>query len=163
MTTDIIQDAVIEHKEEAPVITISLKELRCVSFELSEYGISNKIPIHLDNYEFQFSINFGLHEPTHHTVTDLNIIVYEKKPDGVKLELAKAYIYLKFLIVNFDDIIKKDDKLKLFQVPDNLIELCNSISLSSARGMFSVKFEGTLYTNCIIPLLDPKILSPKTK
>ena len=163
MTTDITQGAIVENKEEAPTITISLRELKCVSFELSEYAISNKNPIHPDNYEFQFSLNFSIHEQSKQSVVDFNIKIFEKKLDGVKLELATTYIYLRFQIINFDEAIKKDDILKVFKVPDNLVEICSGVSLSSARGMISVKLENTIYTNCILPLIDPKIWIQKSK
>ena len=72
-----------------------------------------------------------------------------------RIELAELRSSHLFSIVNFDEIIQITPNGQ-FQIPNSLMEICNGISISGIRGMYSVKTEGTRFNNAVLPLLDIK-------
>lgn len=144
-------------------VTLSLQEVKCLSFNLTEYGTSNKRQISFEGYEFSFTINFNLIEPTKQAKVSMLCKLIEKQSETVKYELAELKAEGVFLLQNYSDIILRDNTKKNILIPNPLIELCNGIIVSSVRGMFSIKLENTLYSNAILPLLNPSQLIPKHK
>lgn len=144
-------------------ITLSLIENKCLSFDLTEYALSNKKAVNFESYEFSFTLNFNLLEKEKQARVVLNCKLYEKQGPNFKLEIAELKSTTLFFIQNYDEIIKRDDSKINVLIPNPLIELCNSVTLSSTRGMFSVKLENTLYSNAVFPLIDNKLLLPPQK
>ena len=87
------------------------------------------------------------------------IKLFDKRMPESKKQIAELSTSTKFCIQNYDQIVQKNaEGISLTPIP--VIEICNSIAVSAARGMFSIKLENTIYSNIILPLMDPKQLSP---
>jgi hypothetical protein len=65
-----------------------------------------------------------------------------------------------FFIENFSEIIttKADNT---FVIPDNLLIVLNSISLSTTRGILWSSFRGTPLHTALLPIVDPKLFKPQ--
>ncbi len=140
-------------------ISLSILECRCLSFSLTDYAVKNKTPIEINNYEFSFTLNFNLNHISKQVRVNFFSKLFEKKEDKINLQLAELNATTLFSLANYDEIIVKNDNDESL-IPAPLIELCNGITLSSARGMFSVKAEDTLYSNAVFSLVDIKKLLP---
>ena len=66
--------------------------------------------------------------------------------------LAVSCIYS---IVNFDEVIKIEADGKL-DIPQPLVEILNSISISTTRGVMFSAFKGTFLHNAFLPIVDPR-------
>lgn len=65
-------------------------------------------------------------------------------------------------IYHIDDIkkYKKSDSDQL-ELPMDFVALLNGISLSTLRGMMFMAYRGTILHNAVLPLIDPRILTPE--
>lgn len=111
-------------------------------------------------YEFNFTIILNLNQATQHARVNALVKLFEKKADNSRMELAELKSTHLFWIQNFEEIIFTNSQGQMI-IPNQLTEVCNSISISSIRGMFSVKTEDTLFKNAVLPLMDPKSLTPQ--
>jgi len=60
-----------------------------------------------------------------------------------------------FHIVNFDDL-KGDKTNNSVSIPKEIIDLFNSIAISTTRGVMFTSFRGTFLHNAVLPVIDPK-------
>lgn len=68
-----------------------------------------------------------------------------------------------FTITNFNEVIKIDQQKLKHSISDKVIEILNSISISSTRGVMSQVFRGTFLHHAILPVLDPKAFNKSAK
>ncbi len=140
-------------------VSIGLVEHKFVSFQLSEYAKSNTSQVAFDKYEFTFEFNMQLLEIEKQIRVDFNSNLFLKE-EQLNVELASLRLSCLFRIVNFEDIIKRDATNRLL-TPNVLIQTCNTIALGSARGMYTMALADTLYSNAVLPLINPSTLTPK--
>lgn len=140
-------------------VTFTLKDFKCVSFELKEYANSISKQISNDGYEFQFNFELALVKETTSANVVMSTTLLEKVSDTEKNELAILKIEMIFIIKNFADVFKmQDDKLL---IPDPLIVALSNIAIGGIRGMFVLKLESSKISNAIVPLVDAKMFLPK--
>lgn len=88
---------------------------------------------------------------------DLNIVIITNikilTSDKDKC-LAKVVTGCRYLVDNLKEFIEKsnDD----FEMPILLVDLLNSISLSTTRGIMFELFKGTFLHNYVLPIVNPK-------
>ena len=141
-------------------ITLSLLESKCTFFELTEYAIINKKQIAFEQYEFYFDVNFKIFEKEKLVRVEFNSRLSEKQDNNLKVELAKLNSLCVFSVINFEEIVKRDNNGNLL-IPDLLMQICSGTTLAAASGMYNVKLENSLYSNSVLPLIDPKVLLPR--
>jgi hypothetical protein len=136
-------------------IEISLRflESKCLSFSLTDYAKDNQIPIELDSYQFELSLNVQISE----IQKTLNIIIstslFQKENENLKHKLASLQSFFVFQIINFEELVLKTEDKK-FNVKDPVIDICFGLSLSTTRGMYNIKLENTPYSSAILPIID---------
>ncbi len=140
-------------------ITIGLNELKFVHFESTTRLSEMKNPLPNDGYEFQFDMQSDINEKEKLFSIMLSTTLYEKQSDVTKVELAKMKSLISFRIINFEDVIKKENNQ--IAIPDQLIIIASGIAISTARGMFAMCVKDTVLNNAMIPILDPQIFLPK--
>lgn len=74
--------------------------------------------------------------------------------------LGRILVNCIFAIENFDEVVKRVE-LQKYDIPDEIIDLLNSISISTTRGVMVSMFRGTLLHGAVLPVIDPKSLSKK--
>ena len=83
------------------------------------------------------------------------IVHVEIKNDDHSIVLGALSVSCIFEIVNFDEVIKIEDNGKL-DIPQQLIETLNIISISTTRGVMFSTFKGTFLHGAVLPIIDPK-------
>jgi hypothetical protein len=63
-----------------------------------------------------------------------------------------------FEITNFDDFYNKGKDI--FRLPNNVVIIFTSLSLSTVRGILFEKLRGTLYHHLLLPVLNPTAVAP---
>jgi hypothetical protein len=143
-------------------ITFALVSLKCTSFVMTPYADARKVPILPDLCEFLINVNFTVIKEKQQVQIIVESKMYEKLLTGTQGEELLTMIATGiFHVHNFDGVISLSADKKTFQIPTPLIEIFNSLVISSARGMLSVKLEKTIYDNIVYPLIDMKALIPK--
>lgn len=82
------------------------------------------------------------------------IVHVEIKNDDHSLILGALSVSCIYEIVNFDEVIKIDENGKL-DIPQQLIETLNIISISTTRGVMFSTFKGTFLHGAVLPIIDP--------
>lgn len=77
--------------------------------------------------------------------------------ENKKTMVGKTGVSCIFSVENFDEIIIEEVNNKI-RFPDEIIEILNSISISTTRGVMAANFKGTFLHNAILPVVDSKSL-----
>ena len=114
----------------------------------------------IDKNTFEFNISIGMYANPEQKIIGYNVFVdvFTDKSKSIKIsELATQIIYE---IVNFNEAISKDEAKKVLNIPDIFITTLISIALSTTRGIFAAKTEGSVLDGVYIPIMDPKVFKP---
>lgn len=103
---------------------------------------------------FQFNINIEQRVEKENKLVFVLVFVQVLIPntDTVigKLEVSNIYE-----VAEFDEVIKMQDAIN-FTIPSELVDILNSISLSTTRGVMFSTFKGTILHHAIMPIINPK-------
>ncbi|TMI74837.1 MAG: hypothetical protein E6H09_03065 [Bacteroidetes bacterium] len=141
-------------------LTLSIKECKCLSFSFTDYALKNKKQIALDQYEFTFTLTTQIFENEKLFSVVIETKLFEKQSENVKIELAELKAKCAVAVINFDEVIRKTDDKSQLLIPDQLFLLCNTLTVSAVRGMFSIKLDDTIYSNALLPIVDPNLFLP---
>ena len=109
-----------------------------------------------NNNQSNFNFNINLESQVDNVNKLIFVIVgVEIKSENLNQLLGSIIVSNIFNILNFDEIIKIDATGK-FHIPPPLIEILNSISISTVRGVMFSTFKGTFLHNAILPIIDPR-------
>ena len=100
-------------------ITIGIKEIKFLHFESTTRTQEIKAQLPNDAYEFQFEMQSSIEEKDKLLTILLAVTLYEKQSNETKVELAKMKMQIAFIVVNFEEVTKKENEL--FSVPDQLV------------------------------------------
>jgi hypothetical protein len=103
---------------------------------------------------FNFSISI---ESRADTVNKLVFVIVhvEIKNDDLSAVFGTLSVSCIFEIVNFKDVVKIEADGKV-NIPEQLTETLNSISISTTRGVMFSTFKGTFLHGAVLPVIDPK-------
>lgn len=87
------------------------------------------------------------------------IVNVEIRNDDQSLILGSLSVSCIFEIANFEELIKIKSDGKI-EIPQPLIDILNSISISTVRGVMFSTFKGTFLHNAFLPIIDPKQNQP---
>ncbi len=118
----------------------SLEGLKISTLDGEKIGIQK-------GFQIGFNINSGV--LTIIVLTDFLIRADEINP----VKLFGAVINCEFILKDFEDIIKEDEK-KQVNFPDDFILTLLSVSYSTARGILVSLTAGTEYQNIFLPLVN---------
>lgn len=139
---------------------MSLSEGKFLGFNWTEFGQSNKEQIPADLYEFQFALQLNAIEDLRVISLSLITKLFDKRDNNDKKEICQLSSSVTFNINNFDEVLKKNGAGQIL-IPDQIIQICGGIAVSNIRGMFIIKLQDSIYSNALLPLIDPKILVPQ--
>ena len=129
-------------------------DLQLKSIELLKESISlPSVPeVSLNNFNF----NISLESKADATNKILFVVVsVEIRSEDQNLILGSLAVSCIYSIVNFDKVVKIETDGKL-DIPQPLVELLNSISISTTRGVMFSAFKGTFLHNAFLPIVDPR-------
>ena len=105
-----------------------------------------------------FNFNISIESKADASNNLIYVIVHiEIKNDDHSLVLGALSVSCIYEIANFEDIIKIEENGRL-EMPAQLIEMLNSISISTTRGVMFSTFKGTFLHGAVLPIIDPKQL-----
>ncbi len=139
-------------KSEELKITFRIDICKILSFS-AIYNEELEKKNYISDYTFEISINQEI-DKSKKTVSyksDVKIYLDPKK------EIFLGYISTLnvFTILNFEDIVKVNDKDRNFGLPLPVASTLLSLSFSNTRGMLVAKSEGTSMQKVILPILNP--------
>ena len=135
-------------------IILSLVENKCESFTLTPEALKVTAPLAFDQYEFKFTISVNFNQTTRHARVNAGVKLREKRDNADGIELAELKSVQLFLVENFSEIIQFDPHGQLI-IPNELVQLFHQVALSTARGMYSIKLQDTIFSNAVLPLIHP--------
>jgi len=129
-------------------------DLQLKSIELLKGSISlPSVPeVSLNNFNFNISLESKADATNKILFVIVSVEIRSEDQNHVLGSLAVSCIYS---IVNFDEVVKIEVDGKL-NIPQPLVEILNSISISTARGVMFSTFKGTFLHNAFLPIVDPR-------
>jgi hypothetical protein len=129
-------------------------DLQLKSIELLKGSISlPSVPeVSLNNFNFNISLESKADATNKILFVIVSVEIRSEDQYHVLGSLALSCIYS---IVNFDEVVKIEADGKL-DIPQPLVEILNSISISTARGVMFSTFKGTFLHNAFLPIVDPR-------
>lgn len=129
-------------------------ELQIRTIELLNSSI--KLPANSNKPITNFNFNIGIESRIDAQNKLIFVIVHvEIKNDDQSIILGNLSVSCIFEIANFVDVIKVKTNGKV-DIPQKLIEMLNSISISTTRGVMFSTFRGTFLHSAVLPIIDPK-------
>jgi len=132
-------------------ITFQIKGVELLEFELIPPKEALK-PQTVFHYNISLEHKINKENKLAFVMVRVNILLEDKKT-----LTGRTGVSCVFSVENFDEIIIEEENSKI-RFPDEIIEILNSISISTTRGVMAATFKGTFLHNAILPVVDPKSL-----
>lgn len=129
-------------------------DLQLKSIELLKESISlPSVPdVSLNNFNFNISLENKADATNKFLFAIVSVEIRSEDQSHILGSLAVSCIYS---VANFDEVVKIEADGKL-DIPQPLIEILNSISISTTRGVMFSTFKGTFLHNAFLPIIDPR-------
>jgi hypothetical protein len=134
-------------------IEIQLKGIELLNID---QRLSTADTINIRNFNFNINIETKADAPNKLLFAIIHI---EILTEDQKTVLGGISVSCIFELKNFDDLIKIESDGKL-NLPQQLVDIINSISLSTTRGVMFATFKGTPLHSAFLPIIDPKKFKP---
>lgn len=106
---------------------------------------------------FNFTINVGSKVDAHNKLIFMIVDVEIRSEDQLHL-LGALSVSCIYYVENYEKLIKILDDGRL-NLPKAFLDMLNSISISTTRGIMFSTFKGTFLHNAILPLVNPQQLT----
>lgn len=134
---------------------------RIVSIKTLKFLVENTDEaVKIDKATFEFNISVAMFADPLKKIIGFNIAVEVFTDKSKLLKVSELVTQTIYEIVNFDSAISHDETKKLINIPDPFMTTLLSIALSTSRGIFAAKTEGSLLDGVYIPVMDPKVFKP---
>lgn len=135
-------------------VTLQVSSVKTLKFSVcNDDEIRSK-----DRLSFNFNISYSSFVDSDKKVIGYDVLVgiyTEKELLNKVSELASR---IEYTVINFDDLIKINNGQLV--LPDALLIMLMSISLSTTRGILAAKLEGSALDGVNLPIIDPKSFKP---
>ena len=129
---------------------------RISSIKTIRFNIDNSEEIrNIDRKSFFFNISLGTFINPTNKIIGFDVIQFVSLDKEMSNKVSELISHIEFEIVNFDEIVQKSEKLNEIKIPDQIMLTLISISLSTARGIFAAKVEGSALEGVYMPVIDP--------
>ena len=108
-----------------------------------------------DRKSFHFNIALGTAINTKNKVIGFEVIQDVYLDKELTKKVSELISRIEFEIINFEEVVKHDEKLKEIKIPDQVKTTLISISLSTSRGIFASKVEGSVLEGVYMPIVNP--------
>jgi len=143
-----------------------IEKLHLVEFKLlkgqieSPYGITNET---IDGYQFEVGFDVGFNIEQKLIKADLQIKIDVKNRDENAEEKASGFFQFLYVyrVDNLVDLVEESPDKKSLLIHHNLANAVSSISYSTSRGVLLTRFQGTILSDFILPVMDPNKLIEK--
>jgi hypothetical protein len=127
-----------------------------ISIELLKGSISlPSVPeVSLNNFNFNINLDSKADATNKLLFVIVSVEIRSEDQNHVLGSLAVSCIYS---IANFDEVVKIEADGKI-DIAQPLVEILNSMSISTTRGVMFSTFKGTFLHNAFLPIVDPRSL-----
>jgi hypothetical protein len=147
----------MKRKKTAPPISKDIEiQLKGIELLNIDQRLSTADTINIRNFNFNINIETKADAPNKLLFAIIHI---EILTEDQKTVLGGISVSCIFELKNFDDLIKIESDGKL-NLPQQLVDIINSISLSTTRGVMFATFKGTPLHSAFLPIIDPKKFKP---
>jgi F-box associated protein len=147
-----------EQPDKQVIIEFGLKEVKLTEFVLTTEGQISKTADEM--YEFQFNFSSNIRPDDKQIDILLNTIIFDKSTPENKIVLGNIKTQFAFFVVNFNElIIKNDNSITINQL---LLINCMSIAISTTRGILLISAAASNIKNALIPVMNPAAFLPLT-
>jgi hypothetical protein len=132
-------------------------EFKLTAIELLEFSLNfnEKLLPDLKLFHYNLNLEHRIIEESKLVIVILHVSVVHEDQESILATVKASCI---FEIINIEDIIKKHgDNISL---PEAASMIVNSITISTVRGIMFSLFRGTLLHNAVLPVIEPKKLTP---
>lgn len=128
--------------------------LQMKSIEILKESISlPSIPeVSLNNFNFNISTESKADTANKILFIIVSVEIRSEDQNHILGSLIVSCIYS---VANYDEVVKIEADGKL-NMPPSLVEILNSISISTTRGIMFSAFKGTFLHNAFLPIVDPR-------
>ena len=137
----------IEHKEGQ--VLLQLKGIEILESSLNLMGVTNLTPL-----EFQFNVNLENRIEASKKLIFV-IVSVDVLGEGQQNSLGALKVSCIYEIQNFEEVVKTNSE-GIMDLPPFLVDLINSVSISTTRGVMYSTYKGTFLHDAILPIVDPK-------
>jgi hypothetical protein len=147
----------MKRKKTAPPISKDIEiQLKGIELLNIDQRLSTADTINIRNFNFNINIETKADAPNKLLFAIIHI---EILTEDQKTVLGGISVSCIFELKNFDDLIKIESDGKL-NLPQQVVDIINSISLSTTRGVMFATFKGTPLHSAFLPIIDPKQFKP---
>lgn len=107
----------------------------------------------IETYKFDITTEVKLNPENKIVIIEIGVIIFDEKKGTHLGGITVANI---FYIENYNDIVTSNEKNEI-DLPESIVVMLNSISLSTTRGVMWNTFKGTFLHDAVLPVLDPKL------
>jgi hypothetical protein len=118
----------------------------------SSINLPNLPAIALSNFVFSVNMESKIDATAKLVFVVVTVEIGAEEYDPILGSLALSCIYS---VSKFDDVIKMNADNKL-EMPPSLVELLNTVSVATARGVMFSTFKGTFLHNAFLPMVEPR-------
>lgn len=108
-----------------------------------------------DRNDFQFNISLTTFLDPVNKIIGFNVIQDIFIDKELTKKVCELITRIEFNVENFKEIVTHNDKIKEFRIPDQFMMTLISISLSTSRGIFAAKVEGSALEGVYMPVVNP--------
>ncbi len=147
----------MKRKKTEPFITRDIEiQLKGIELLNIDQRLSAVDTINIRNFNFNINIETKADAPNKLLFAIIHIEILTEDQSQVVGGISVSCI---FELKNFEELIKIESEGKL-TLPQQLVDIINSISLSTTRGVMFATFKGTPLHNAFLPIIDPKQFKP---
>lgn len=133
-------------------ISFGISSIKTLKFMIENIEQATKI----DKATLEFNISVAMFVDPQKEIIGFNVIIDIFLDKNKTLKVSELITQVVYHIVNFDEVIKPNiDKIGL-DIPNQFITTLISIALSTSRGIFAAKTEGSVLDGVYMPIVDPK-------
>jgi hypothetical protein len=127
-------------------------QLRAI--EIVNQNILKPTTIDLNSVNWSYGLGVEMKlDPTNKLVyVFINVVI---QPESKETTLGSITTSCIFQIDNWSEIVTTTETGQ-FKLPEPIIIMLNSISISTTRGIMFSQFKGTFLHNAVLPIIDPK-------
>ena len=129
-------------------------EMQIRAIELLDSALT--LPVNPNISITNFNFNLAIETKADNTNKLLFVIVsVEVRNDDQSLVLGSVRVSCIYNILNFEELIKTNET-GVIVINPLLLEILNSVSISTTRGVMFSTFKGTFLHSAVLPIIDPK-------
>jgi len=140
-------------KIENKAFTVNL-QLKSIELLKGSISLPSVPEVSLNNFNFNINLDSKADSTNKLLFVIVSVEIRSEDQNHVLGSLAVSCIYS---IVNFDEVVKIEADGKI-DIAQPLVEILNSISISTTRGVMFSTFKGTFLHNAFLPIVDPRSL-----